>query len=115
MKLIFAGTPQFAAIALEAMLTSGFEIGLVLAQPDRPAGRGLRTLPGAVKTLALQHQLPLAQPLSLKEPEILARLRAVGADVMVVAAYGLILPATVLAIPPRGCLNIPASLLPRWR
>jgi methionyl-tRNA formyltransferase len=115
MKLIFAGTPQFAAIALEALLASDAEIGLVLTQPDRPAGRGLRTLPGAVKTLALERRLPLAQPVSFKEPEILARLRAVAADVMVVAAYGLILPATALAIPSRGCLNIHASLLPRWR
>src|SRR5471032_1528427 len=115
MKLIFAGTPQFAAFALDVLIESGFEIGLVLTQPDRPAGRGLHTLPSAVKVRANAHQLPLAQPASLKESDILARLRAVGAEVMVVAAYGLILPAPVLAIPPRGCLNIHASLLPRWR
>jgi methionyl-tRNA formyltransferase len=115
MKLIFAGTPQFAAVALNALLTTGFEIALVLTQPDRPAGRGLRTLPSAVKALAIKHQLPLAQPVNLKEPETQARLRAAGADAMVVAAYGLIVPATVLTVPLRGCLNIHASLLPRWR
>ena len=115
MKLIFAGTPQFAAVALESLLAAGFEIALVLTQPDRPAGRGLRTLPSAVKALATKHQLPLAQPASLKEADIQAGLTAVGADAMVVAAYGLIIPATMLTIPPRGCINIHASLLPRWR
>jgi methionyl-tRNA formyltransferase len=115
MKLIFAGTPQFAAVALDLLVARGFDIGLVLTQPDRPAGRGLRTVPGAVKACANAHQLALAQPVSLKEPDIQARLRAVGADTMVVAAYGLILPAAVLTIPPRGCLNIHASLLPHWR
>ena len=115
MKLIFAGTPQFAAVALEELLVNGFEIVLVLTQPDRPAGRGLRTLPSAVKTLALKHQLRLAQPVSLKPSEIQAGLSVVGADVMVVAAYGLMIPATALAIAPRGGLNIHASLLPRWR
>jgi methionyl-tRNA formyltransferase len=115
MKLIFAGTPQFAAVALEVLVAAGFEVGLVLTQPDRPAGRGLRTLPSAVKASAEALQLPLAQPVNLKGPEIQAQLRAVGADAMVVAAYGLILPVAVLAIPPRGCLNIHASLLPRWR
>ena len=115
MKVIFAGTPKFAAVALEELLANGFEIGLVLTQPDRPAGRGLRTLPGAVKTLAQKHGLPVAQPSSLKTAEILAELGAVGADVMVVAAYGMIIPAAALAVPPRGGLNIHASLLPRWR
>ncbi len=115
MKLIFAGTPQFAAIALDALVTAGFDIALVLTQPDRPAGRGMRTLPSAVKTLALTRHLPLAQPASLREAEIQARLRSISAEFMVVAAYGLILPAALLAIPPRGCLNIHASLLPRWR
>ena len=115
MKVIFAGTPPFAAVALDALLKAGFEIALVLTQPDRPAGRGLHTLPSAVKALALEHHLPLAQPVSLKEPETHARLRTAGADAMVVAAYGLLLPAAVLAIPSRGGLNIHASLLPRWR
>jgi methionyl-tRNA formyltransferase len=115
MKLIFAGTPQFAAVALDRLVEEGFDIGLVLTQPDRPAGRGLRMLPSAVKARANAHQLPLMQPASLKSPNVEAALRAVGAEVLVVAAYGLILPAPVLAIPPRGCLNIHASLLPRWR
>jgi methionyl-tRNA formyltransferase len=115
MKIIFAGTPIFAAVALDFLVDSGYEVGLVLTQPDRPAGRGLHTVPGAVKTCAMTRKLPLAQPVSLREPAIESRLRAVGADVMVVAAYGLILPPAVLGIPTRGCLNIHASLLPRWR
>jgi len=115
MRLIFAGTPEFAATALEALLTADFEVALVLTQPDRPAGRGLRPRPSAVKALALAHDLPLAQPASLKDAALQDQLRAIEPAVMVVAAYGLILPATVLAIPLRGCLNIHASLLPRWR
>src|SRR5258706_13619594 len=115
MRLIFAGTPEFAATALEALLASGFEVALVLTQPDRPGGRGLRPRPSAVKALALAHHLPLAQPASLKEAALQDQLRAIEPAAMVVAAYGLILPAAVLAIPLRGCLNIHASLLPRWR
>jgi methionyl-tRNA formyltransferase len=115
MKLMFAGTPEFAAHALDRLVNAGFEIALVLTQPDRPAGRGLRLLPSAVKVCAAAHNLPLAQPATLREPTIQARLREIGADVMIVAAYGLILPREVLNIPPHGCLNIHASLLPRWR
>jgi methionyl-tRNA formyltransferase len=115
MKLIFAGTPPFAALALDALVKAGFQIGLVLTQPDRPAGRGLRLQPSAVKICAGAHGLPVAQPANLKDPAIHEMLRAIGADAMIVAAYGLILPAAVLNIPPRGCLNIHASLLPRWR
>ncbi|MGE5526480.1 MAG: methionyl-tRNA formyltransferase [Rhodospirillaceae bacterium] len=115
MKLIYAGTPPFAALALDALLTAGHEVGLVLTQPDRPAGRGLKTLPSAVKAVALQHGLAVAQPTTLRDPDTIAQLRAIGADAMVVAAYGLILPADVLAIPRHGCINIHASLLPRWR
>jgi methionyl-tRNA formyltransferase len=115
MRLVFAGTPEFAATALGGLLESGFEIALVLTQPDRPAGRGLHPRAGAVKALALAHHLPLAQPASLKDAALQDRLRALGAAAMVVAAYGLILPPAVLAIPSRGCLNIHASLLPRWR
>ena len=115
MTLIFAGTPPFAALALDALVEAGFAIGLVLTQPDRPAGRGLRVHESAVKLRAQAHGLALAQPASLKEPGIQAALRAVGAQAMVVAAYGLILPPAVLNIPARGCLNIHASLLPRWR
>ena len=115
MKLIFAGTPEFAARALAALIAAGHEIALVLTQPDRPAGRGMKLTPSAVKQLALQHGLPVAQPLTLKDAEAQQMLREVGADVMVVAAYGLILPKLVLDIPRLGCLNIHASLLPRWR
>jgi methionyl-tRNA formyltransferase len=115
MTLIFAGTPPFAAVALDALVEAGFAIGLVLTQPDRPAGRGLRTQESAVKLRAQAHGLALAQPANLKDPGIQATLSAVGAQAMVVAAYGLILPPAVLNIPARGCLNIHASLLPRWR
>ena len=90
-------------------------MGLVLTRPDQSSGRGLHTLPSAVKVRAQAHRLPLAQPASLRDPAVQAGLRAINADAMVVAAYGLILPAAVLAIPSRGCLNIHASLLPRWR
>lgn len=120
MKLIFAGTPEFAAIALQALIDAGHEIVAVYTQPDRPAGRGQKLTPSAVKSLALQHSLPVHQPLSLKSStdEGLAaqqQLKDYAADVMVVAAYGLILPKAVLEIPRLGCLNIHASLLPRWR
>ncbi len=115
MKLIFAGTPEFAAVALEALLAAGHAIALTLTQPDRPAGRGLKPRFSAVKQLALARDLPLAQPASLRQPEIQEQLRNAGADAMVVAAYGLILPPAALWVPARGCLNIHASLLPRWR
>ncbi|MEW6413734.1 MAG: methionyl-tRNA formyltransferase [Pseudomonadota bacterium] len=115
MRLIFAGTPPFAAAALDALADAGHAVALVLTQPDRPAGRGMKLTPSAVKTAALARGLPVAQPASLKTPEAQAELAAVDADVMVVAAYGLILPQAVLDIPRRGCLNIHASLLPRWR
>lgn len=115
MRIIFAGTPGFAATALNALIEANHEIVLVLTQPDRPAGRGMKTLSSAVKQLAQQRDLALLQPLTLKDPELQERLRTCGADVMVVAAYGLILPQAVLSIPRMGCLNIHASLLPRWR
>jgi methionyl-tRNA formyltransferase len=115
MKIIFAGTPLFAAIALDALIKAGHEINLVLTQPDRPAGRGMKTASSEVKLLAQQHKLPLLQPLTLKAADIQAHLQALHADVMIVAAYGLILPQAVLNIPRLGCLNIHASLLPRWR
>lgn len=115
MKLIFAGTPAFAAVALEALLFAGHQIPLVLTQPDRPAGRGLKPQASAVKQLALSRQLPVAQPATLKDDAIVVQLAALDADAMVVAAYGLMLPAAVLALPRLGCLNIHASLLPRWR
>ena len=115
MRLSFAGTPEFAAVALKALLAAGHDVVLVLTRPDRPAGRGLKPHPSAVKALAMARGLRLQQPASLTLPAIEAQLRDAGADAMVVAAYGLILPRAVLAIPPRGCLNIHASLLPRWR
>jgi methionyl-tRNA formyltransferase len=115
MNLIFAGTPEFAAVALAVLLEAGHEISLVLTQPDRPAGRGMHARESRVKTLAQERALPIAQPASLKTAESQALLRAQTADAMVVVAYGLILPPTVLEIPARGCLNIHASLLPRWR
>jgi methionyl-tRNA formyltransferase len=115
MRIVFAGTPAFAAVALQALVDARFEVALVLTQPDRAAGRGLRESPSAVKRLALQHSLTVAQPPTLRDEEILARLRSTGAQALVVAAYGLILPSSVLNVFPSGCINIHASLLPRWR
>ena len=115
MRIILAGTPPFAAAALNALADAGHDIVRVLTQPDRPAGRGMKLTPSAVKQAALARGLPLSQPPNLKTPEAQAELRAVDADVMVVAAYGLILPPAVLDLPRLGCLNIHASLLPRWR
>jgi methionyl-tRNA formyltransferase len=112
---MFAGTPAFAARALEALISAGHDIALVLTQPDRPAGRGMKLTSSAVKEVALRYDLPLHQPEKLRDPATHAPLLAADADLMVVAAYGLILPQAVLDIPRRGCLNIHASLLPRWR
>ncbi len=116
MKVIFAGTPDFAAAALKAIAAAGFEIPLVLTQPDRPKGRGMQLAPSPVKQAALELGLRVAQPEKLRNnAEALQMLKEVEADVMVVAAYGLILPQDVLDMPKHGCLNIHASLLPRWR
>ena len=115
MRIVFAGTPPFAAAALDALADAGHDIALVLTQPDRPAGRGMKLAPSAVKQAALARGLPVFQPVSLRNAEAQAELRAADADVMVVAAYGLILPQAVLDLPRFGCLNIHASLLPRWR
>jgi methionyl-tRNA formyltransferase len=115
MRLIFAGTPEFAARALAALHDAGHEVVLVLTQPDKPAGRGLKPAPSAVKALAQERHLALYQPASLKEAQVQQHLRALGADVMVVAAYGLILPEAVLDAARLGAINIHASLLPRWR
>ena len=123
MRVVFAGTPEFAATALAALHEAGFDIPLVLTQPDRPAGRGMQLHASPVKQLAQQFGIPVAQPVSLrldgKHPDEAAHTHALlqntPHDVMVVAAYGLILPVSVLSIPPRGCINIHASLLPRWR
>lgn len=123
MKIIFAGTPEFARVALQQLLDAGFAVPLVLTQPDRPAGRGMKLQASPVKQCALEHGIAVVQPRSLrldgKYPEDAAAahtaLLAAQADVMVVAAYGLILPQWVLDLPRHGCLNIHASLLPRWR
>ncbi|MBE0623673.1 MAG: methionyl-tRNA formyltransferase [Burkholderiales bacterium] len=115
MRLIFAGTPEFAARALAALHDARHEIALVLTQPDRPAGRGLKLATSAVKSLAQERGLAVYQPGSLKDAETLEVLRAAGADLMVVAAYGLILPPPALAVARLGAINIHASLLPRWR
>lgn len=115
MHIIFAGTPEFARVALTALHAAGHTVAAVLTQPDRPAGRGMKLKGSPVKQEALRLGLPIVQPVSLKAPETQDMLRALNADLMVVAAYGLILPQTVLDIPRHGCLNIHASLLPRWR
>ena len=115
MKIIFAGTPDFAVPTLAALIAAGHEIVMVLTQPDRPAGRGMKLKASPVKELALQHNLAVYQPETLKTPESREPLAGLDADVMVVAAYGLILPQAVLDLPKRGCYNVHASLLPRWR
>jgi methionyl-tRNA formyltransferase len=115
LRIAFAGTPQFAVPALRALLTSPHRVVGVLTQPDRPAGRGRQLRASPVKLLALEHSVPLAQPATFRTPEGRASLEQWTPDLLVVVAYGLILPPAVLAIPRFGCLNIPGSLLPRWR
>jgi len=123
MRVGFAGTPEFARVALDRLHGAGFDIALVLTQPDRPAGRGMKMQASPVKALALDHQMKVVQPRSLRLDGKFAddagaardALLAARPDVLVVAAYGLILPQWVLDLPPRGCINIHASLLPRWR
>ncbi len=123
MRVVFAGTPEFARVALERLLQAGFTVPLVLTQPDRPAGRGMKLQASPVKQCALAHGIAVAQPHSLRlegkfpleAAEARAALEAAQADVMVVAAYGLILPQWTLDLPRLGCMNIHASLLPRWR
>lgn len=115
MRVVFAGTPEFAARALVAIAAAGHVVPLVLTQPDRPAGRGLKLASSAVARAAALLSIPVEKPATLKTAEVLERLRATRADVMVVAAYGLILPRPILELPRLGCLNIHASLLPRWR
>ncbi|MBR7069995.1 MAG: methionyl-tRNA formyltransferase [Oxalobacter sp.] len=123
MKIVFAGTPEFAATALDALVKAGHQVELVLTQPDRPAGRGMKLQPSAVKKLALANGIPVLQPVSLRidgksgeeAQQVYDRIQAINPDVMVVVAYGLILPKEFLVLPANGCLNIHASLLPRWR
>ena len=115
MRLIFAGTPEFSAQALAAIMATGHQVVLVLTQPDRPSGRGMALHASPVKVLAQASGIEVFQPQTLRDPSAQERLRAVGADAMIVAAYGLILPQPVLDLPRFGCINIHASLLPRWR
>ena len=115
LSVVFAGTPEFSAPALEALVASRHRVVAVYTQPDRPAGRGQQLAMSAVKQSALRHGLPVEQPATLRDPAAVEKLASWRADLMVVVAYGLILPANVLAIPALGCLNIHASLLPRWR
>jgi len=115
LRVIFAGTPDFAATSLAALLASRHQVVAVYTQPDRPAGRGRKLTPSPVKRLAQDQALPVLQPTTLRTAEVQAQLAAHRADIMVVVAYGLILPRAVLDTPPLGCLNVHASLLPRWR
>jgi methionyl-tRNA formyltransferase len=115
MKIIFAGTPEFAVPSLQRLIASGHEICAVYTQPDRPAGRGRQLHPSPVKAVALAAGLPVFQPLTLKTDEDVQQMAALNADLMVVVAYGMILTQTVLDLPPLGCINVHGSLLPRWR
>ena len=115
LRIVFAGTPEFAAEHLKALLDSPYEIVAVYTQPDRPAGRGQKLMPSPVKQLALEHNIVVMQPPTLRAPEAQAELAALKPDLLVVVAYGLILPQVVLDIPRLGCINSHASLLPRWR
>ncbi len=115
LRIVFAGTPEFAAQHLQALLDAGKSIIAVYTQPDRPAGRGQKLMPSPVKQLAVQHGIPVFQPQTLRDPAAQTELAALQADLMVVVAYGLILPQAVLDMPRLGCINSHASLLPRWR
>jgi methionyl-tRNA formyltransferase len=115
LKIIFAGTPNFAEKALKELILHNMNVVAVLTQPDRPSGRGMQLKASPVKQLAINHGLKVLQPQSLKKQEVQNQLRELQADIMIVAAYGLILPTEVLQIPIHGCINIHASLLPRWR
>lgn len=115
LRIVFAGTPEFAAAHLQALLTSQHDVLAVYTQPDRPAGRGKKLTASPVKQLAEQHHVPVYQPVNLKEATAQTELAALSPDIMVVVAYGLLLPQSVLDIPRLGCINVHASLLPRWR
>lgn len=115
MKIIFAGTPQIATAPLQALIDSEHDVVAAYTQPDRPSGRGRKLTPSAVKELALKHNIPVEQPLNFKTASSIDTLKHYNADVMVVMAYGIIVPQTVLDTPKHGCINIHVSLLPRWR
>lgn len=115
MRIVFAGTPEFAAASLQAIVAAGHNVVAAYTQPDRPAGRGKKLMPSPVKAKAIEQNIPVFQPLTLKDAEAQTELAALKPDLMIVAAYGLILPKVILDIPTYGCVNIHASLLPRWR
>lgn len=115
LKIIFAGTPEFAAKHLEHLIAKNFDVIACYTQPDRPAGRGKKLQPSAVKSVAIEHDIPVYQPASLKNEEAQQELEALGADLMIVVAYGLILPKVVLDMPTHGCINVHGSILPKWR
>ena len=114
-KLIFAGTPDFALASLQALVEAGYDVVAVMTQPDRPSGRGRKLTPSPVKKYAQASDIPVLQPVTLKDPAAIAAIEAFEPDLLVVAAYGLLLPAAALEVPRLGCLNVHASLLPRWR
>lgn len=115
LSVLYAGTPDFAVPALEALIKAGYHIAAVLTQPDRPAGRGMKLTPSPIKQLALQHNISVMQPETLRNEQIQEEIQALNVDIMLVAAYGLIIPNVILNMPRLGCFNIHASLLPRWR
>ena len=115
LKIVFAGTPDFASAHLQAVLDTHHDVIAVYTQPDRPAGRGRKLKPSPVKELALQHNIPVYQPKTLRDEAAQQELSALGADLMIVVAYGLILPQVVLDTPKHGCINVHGSILPRWR
>lgn len=115
LRIIFAGTPDFSVPPLKALLASGHDVVAVYTQPDRPAGRGRKLTASPVKSLAQEHSIPVCQPVNFKADEDVRQLAALHADIMIVVAYGLLLPASILNVPAKGCINIHASILPRWR
>jgi methionyl-tRNA formyltransferase len=114
-RLLFAGTPDFARASLERLVDAGYVPAAVLTQPDRPSGRGRKLTPSPVKEFSIEHGIPVMQPVTLKDPHVVKEIAALEADIMIVAAYGIILPEAVLDLPRLGCINVHASLLPRWR
>ena len=115
MKIIFAGTPEFAAVSLDRLVQSGFEVPLVITQPDRRAGRGMGLSQSAVKQLAITHRLDIYQPETLSSNDVVQKIVSCSADIMVVVAYGQLVPKSLLNAFPFGCVNVHASILPRWR
>lgn len=114
-RLLFAGTPEFARASLQGLVDAGYVPVAVLTQPDRPSGRGRKLTPGPVKEFSVERGIPVMQPVTLKDPHVVGEIAALEADIMIVAAYGIILPEAVLDLPRLGCVNVHASLLPRWR